>query len=179
MTDGKNCVCDACYRHLGRKGHKLLEPKDTSTSSINILNNSTDTALLNASNESTTVTGPETAMSLTSTSIDGTISTGNNSGGSTAKSNKYVICKVQDCKEKGNHSVRRKWIVKMRRSIVKLINLPTDLNAAIIPMCDKHYKKITHLMICTLCKRKLIRNQNQSYTYRKVSLKLINTYIVY
>lgn len=70
------------------------------------------------------------------------------------------ICKVQDCKELATHSVRRKWALKMRRTFSKMININFEHNSsmALLSICDKHYDVISHLMICALCNRRLMRN---------------------
>lgn len=50
----------------------------------------------------------------------------------------------------------------MRKSLNKLINIDFDPSgmsqAGFIQICDTHYDVISHLMICTFCKRKLPRN---------------------
>lgn len=71
-------------------------------------------------------------------------------------------CQVVECTDGATHSVRRKWFMKMRKSIAKLLNLSAEVtahgNVSMLWVCDKHYDVISHLMVCALCKRKLLRN---------------------
>lgn len=71
-------------------------------------------------------------------------------------------CLVVGCEQSASHNLRKKWFIKMRKSLNKLINIDFDPSgmsqAGFIQICDTHYDVISHLMICTFCKRKLPRN---------------------
>lgn len=71
-------------------------------------------------------------------------------------------CCVIGCDQSASHNLRKKWFIKMRKSLNKLINIDFDPSgmsqAGFIQICDTHYDVISHLMICTFCKRKLPRN---------------------
>lgn len=67
-------------------------------------------------------------------------------------------CQVIACESVSSHSIRRKWFMKMRKSISKLLNLSLDHGNGNLSICDVHYDIISHLMVCALCKRKLLRN---------------------
>lgn len=71
-------------------------------------------------------------------------------------------CLVVGCEQSASHNLRKKWFIKMRKSLNKLININFDPSgmsqAGFIQICDTHYDVISHLMICTFCKRKLPRN---------------------
>lgn len=71
-----------------------------------------------------------------------------------------IFCQVHDCKEQASHSVCRKWVLKMRKTLSKHIQLNCDntTSMAFLPICDKHYEDINHMMICVLCNRRLKRN---------------------
>lgn len=86
------------------------------------------------------------------------------------------MCHVVGCASVSAHSIRRKWLMKMRRQIGKLLPLSPEActigGAGMLAICSEHYNVIGHLMVCTLCKRKLVRNHiyyiNQvSFSVRK------------
>ncbi|XP_057650990.1 uncharacterized protein LOC130890741 isoform X1 [Diorhabda carinulata] len=68
-------------------------------------------------------------------------------------------CHVLGCSKEASNILRRKWIIKMRKSICQVINLDLD-NPGLhsIPICEEHYAALEHLMICAMCKRRLARN---------------------
>ncbi|KAL1489908.1 hypothetical protein ABEB36_013834 [Hypothenemus hampei] len=68
-------------------------------------------------------------------------------------------CHVLGCDNLSTNILRRKWIIKMRKSICQAINIDLD-NPGLhsIPICDDHYNALEHLMICAMCKRRLARN---------------------
>lgn len=72
------------------------------------------------------------------------------------------ICQVTGCVAVSAHSIRRKWFIKMRRQIGKLLQLTPEAGTVgpggTLAICGEHYNVIGHLMVCTLCKRKLVRN---------------------
>ncbi|KAG5882570.1 hypothetical protein JTB14_011769 [Gonioctena quinquepunctata] len=68
-------------------------------------------------------------------------------------------CHVLGCNKESSNILRRKWIIKMRKSICQVINIDLD-NPGLhsIPICDEHYSALEHLMVCAMCKRRLARN---------------------
>ncbi|XP_060530364.1 uncharacterized protein LOC132704402 isoform X2 [Cylas formicarius] len=68
-------------------------------------------------------------------------------------------CHVLGCSNVSSNILRRKWIIKMRKSICQVINIDLD-NPGLhsIPICDEHYNSLEHLMVCAMCKRRLARN---------------------
>lgn len=85
-----------------------------------------------------------------------------------------TMCKVIDCKELSTHSVRRKWAIKMTESLTKTIqfNLEHTITLAFLPICDKHYDDISHMMKCALCSQILKHNRNHIYYINQVRLTL-------
>ncbi|XP_077296384.1 enhanced adult sensory threshold isoform X3 [Arctopsyche grandis] len=78
------------------------------------------------------------------------------------------ICYSTSCCHPASHTLRRKWLVKMRHHASKVVQLDLDYPGLhTIPLCDVHYQAILQLMICGLCKRRLSRNHvhfiNQEY----------------
>jgi hypothetical protein len=68
-------------------------------------------------------------------------------------------CHVLGCHKVASNILRRKWIIKMRRSICEVINIDLD-NPGLhsIPICDEHYSALEYLMVCAMCKRRLAKN---------------------
>lgn len=125
-----NCLCDACFRHVDRRANCPSYKKR-----LSVTNSSTDYNNFNDSTEDS----PRTSE--------------------THGSHKNQMCNVTDCEEIGSHTVRRKWCMKMKKSISKLLNLNLEgLAVGTLSICDMHYDVISHLMVCALCKRKLMRN---------------------
>lgn len=70
-------------------------------------------------------------------------------------------CQVIDCGSASAHSVRRKWYVKMRKQVAQLIQLQPDAGSVangMLVLCGQHYNVLSHLLVCALCKRKMLRN---------------------
>lgn len=68
-------------------------------------------------------------------------------------------CQVEDCGNSSAHIIRRKWYFKMRKQIARLLHVNVEPSQSTgILFCVHHYNVIGHLMVCTLCKRKLVRN---------------------
>lgn len=86
----------------------------------------------------------------------------NDTGTSGSSTNQMRVtgCQVVDCTNKSSHVIRRKWFLKMRKQIGKLLNLNATPAQPItyLSICSNHYNVIGHLMVCTLCKRRLVRN---------------------
>lgn len=70
-------------------------------------------------------------------------------------------CHVLGCNEIATNILRRKWIIKMRKNICKVVNLDLE-NPGLhsIPICREHYQALEHLMVCAMCKRRLARNHS-------------------
>ncbi|CAH1962209.1 unnamed protein product [Acanthoscelides obtectus] len=68
-------------------------------------------------------------------------------------------CHVLGCDKEATNILRRKWIIKMRKSICQEINIDLD-NPGLhsIPICSEHHARLEHLMVCAMCKRRLARN---------------------
>lgn len=131
-----NCLCDACFRHVDRRANCPSYKKRLSAqAAITEFENNT---LENSQNENNV---PNEATLF-------------------HQNKELSICRVQDCKEQATHSIRRKWALKMRKTFSKFININFEHNStmAFLPICDKHYEVISHLMICALCNRRLMRN---------------------
>lgn len=70
-------------------------------------------------------------------------------------------CQVVDCGSASAHSIRRKWYVKMRKQVAQLIQLQPEAGSVangMLVLCGQHYNVLSHLLVCALCKRKMLRN---------------------
>lgn len=88
-------------------------------------------------------------------------------------------CNVTNCHESASHTLRKKWLIKVKKSILKVfhINLdPGNTNNGTVSICDKHYEAISHLMICAMCKRRLPRNHIFYITQVRILIIIFNCF---
>lgn len=127
-----SCLCDACFRHVDRRANcPGYKSKLRFSTSPNTTQNSGGA-------------GPSNQSQNNPNNFDRT----------------FGVCNVIDCEESAVHSIRKKWFIKMRRTIAKIfqVNLdlqPTNTNVSI---CEEHFAALSHIMVCAMCKRKLPRN---------------------
>ncbi|XP_031626673.1 LOW QUALITY PROTEIN: uncharacterized protein LOC116342968 [Contarinia nasturtii] len=127
-----SCLCDACFRHVDRRANCPSYKKR--------LSEPTKT-------NDTTATGHDAQEK--------------DSDGLLFQSNREItFCQVHDCRDQASYSVCRKWALKVRKTLSKHIqfNFDNTNSIAFLPICDKHYEEINHLMVCILCNRRLKRN---------------------
>ncbi|XP_017787341.1 PREDICTED: uncharacterized protein LOC108570030 isoform X2 [Nicrophorus vespilloides] len=68
-------------------------------------------------------------------------------------------CHVLGCGRISTKILRRKWLMKMKKSVCQVIDIDlNNLGLHSIPICEDHYSAIAHLMDCAMCKRRLARN---------------------
>ncbi|XP_044737037.1 uncharacterized protein LOC123298996 isoform X2 [Chrysoperla carnea] len=74
------------------------------------------------------------------------------------------ICHALGCQQDATHSVRRKWILKMKRNIQQSVQFDLDPTQGLhsIPVCETHFEALERLMACAMCKRRLPRNHAHS-----------------
>lgn len=72
----------------------------------------------------------------------------------------YGTCNVIECNENAVHNIRKKWFIKMRKTIAKIFHVDMDLQPtnANVSICEEHFSALSHIMVCAMCKRKLPRN---------------------
>lgn len=72
----------------------------------------------------------------------------------------YGTCNVIDCDENAVHNIRKKWFMKMKKTIAKIFHIDMDLQPtnANVSICEEHFSALSHIMVCAMCKRKLPRN---------------------
>ncbi|XP_046666671.1 uncharacterized protein LOC124358417 [Homalodisca vitripennis] len=70
-----------------------------------------------------------------------------------------TVCAVQECSQPARHSVRRKWLIKLKKSIGKKLVIDMDKNPHLpIPLCSQHYYWVDYFTVCGICKKRLTRN---------------------
>ncbi|XP_053668523.1 uncharacterized protein LOC128718931 [Anopheles marshallii] len=158
-----SCLCDACYRHVDRKANcppqkkKSTTVSQTSSTSTGASTNTTNTTQSTVSPLVLKVTTNKDGSTSIATEQPATLDDGTTAGGKERET-----CAVRQCTAHGMQSLRRKWMVKMKRKISKQLDINFELaakaTAEYIYICNKHYEQISHLMICALCTKPLQRN---------------------
>ncbi|XP_058169605.1 uncharacterized protein LOC131284764 [Anopheles ziemanni] len=172
-----SCLCDACFRHVDRKANYPSQKKKTASSGPQQQQNSASTG-----SSSTSASGGNTSQSTVSpivikmtTNKDGSTSiTGqqqnhhhqpmviDDGSGVPGAGNAREICAVRQCTAHAMQSLRRKWVLKMKRKIGKQLDINLEQAARAttenISICNRHYEQISHLMICAMCTKPLQRN---------------------
>lgn len=128
-----SCLCDACFRHVDRRANCPSYKKRLS-----------EPAKTNESNAADESEDKEAEAALFHTNRE------------------ITFCQVHECREQASYSVCRKWALKVRRTLSKHIqfNYDNTTSMAFLPICDRHYDDINHLLVCVLCNRRLKRNHS-------------------
>ncbi|CAO1408792.1 unnamed protein product [Diamesa serratosioi] len=128
-----SCLCDACFRHVDRRANCPSYKKRLS-------------APPNLQQTNDRYQQMEQSRPQQPGNFDRT----------------YGCCNVTDCTESAVHNIRKKWLMKMKKSILKVFQINLDSqpnnNIANVSICEKHYAALSHLMVCAMCKRRLPRN---------------------
>uniref|UniRef100_A0A182VZU5 Uncharacterized protein n=1 Tax=Anopheles minimus TaxID=112268 RepID=A0A182VZU5_9DIPT len=161
-----SCLCDACYRHVDRKANCPPQKKKTAavpqTSGTSTGGGGTANAITFSS---MTIVSP--LVLKVTTNKDGSTSIATEQpatvdDGTTAGGKEREICAVRQCAAHGMQSLRRKWMVKMKRKISKQLDINFEqaakATAEYIYICNKHYEQISNLMVCAMCTKPLQRN---------------------
>uniref|UniRef100_A0A2M4A4Z9 Putative transcription regulator xnp/atrx dead-box superfamily protein n=1 Tax=Anopheles triannulatus TaxID=58253 RepID=A0A2M4A4Z9_9DIPT len=171
-----SCLCDACFRHVDRKANCPSQKKKvTSTVTSNEGTSSASTVTTATTTKTTQQQSTVTPIVIKmTTNKDGSTSiTGQQQqqqpGAASEPTHHGVnkvreICAVRHCTANAMQSLRRRWVMKMKRKIGKHLDInfehmPKQGNADYVSICNKHYEQIDHLMICAMCTRQLQRNQ--------------------
>ncbi|XP_063697316.1 uncharacterized protein LOC134828208 isoform X2 [Culicoides brevitarsis] len=132
-----SCLCDACFRHVDRKANCASYRKRLSANASH-------------SNEGDNKTDHDESQNDSYEQGADKEITGNE--------NK---CCVSQCTESVSHSLRKKWLIKTKKQVSKVIEINENIVSSVVnfvPICDTHYQLINHLMVCAMCKRKLPKN---------------------
>lgn len=132
-----NCLCDACFRHVDRRANCPSYKKRLSAPPV----------------LTETVAKDDHAMQQNGTTDAALFK----------KNKEPTWCRVINCRELASHSMRRKWAIRMRKSLSNMIQINFDHSnhTAFLAICDKHYENISPIMVCALCNSRLKRNHIQ------------------
>ncbi|XP_055635292.1 uncharacterized protein LOC129775075 [Toxorhynchites rutilus septentrionalis] len=172
-----SCLCDACFRHVDRKANCASYRRRTeakSLSSLAKIRSSLDASQEEKQSQDDSVSIPgavtvdNVSLSITQDSQEPAATartmaaTNKLEADATDETKIHGNCHVRSCGAGASHTIRRKWLLKMRKTISKIfeINLEqtSSLVSNLIPICDGHYELISHLMVCAMCKRRLPKN---------------------
>ncbi|CAK1583054.1 unnamed protein product [Parnassius mnemosyne] len=145
-----SCLCDACYRHVDRRANcpsyrkrPLVKPPDTPQQPSppdNVTENPRSPSM-EEMDESSEEANP-------------------------AREVRRATCHTAGCSALAEHSIRRKWLIKMRSSVNKLLKLECDYPGLhTIPLCAEHYRALGPLMACVLCRRRITKHHNVHFIH--------------
>ncbi|CAH2090083.1 unnamed protein product [Euphydryas editha] len=153
-----SCLCDACYRHVDRRANCPSYRKRP-------VAKPPDAQLLGQP-----AAGPEKAGAGASASGSGSASAGASAADEESSSEggktRPAACHATACLTPADHSIRRKWLIKMRSSVNKLLKLQCDYPGLhTIPLCAEHHRALAPLMACSLCRRRLTKHHNLHFIH--------------
>lgn len=161
-------MCDACFRHVDRKANCTSYRKRLSATATNENDNRTD------------VEEPQNDVYEQQTEKE------------TEENETESKCCAIHCTEAVTHTLRKKWLMKTKKQVSKIIDIDEDvLNNVLnfVPICDTHYQLINHLMVCAMCKRKLPKNHifyiaqvsktKKNYNFKQLKLQKKNNNLGY
>ncbi|XP_049874977.1 uncharacterized protein LOC126373059 isoform X2 [Pectinophora gossypiella] len=160
-----SCLCDACYRHVDRRANCPSYRKRPAKLPSPLLTPPVDT-----STEKPPISPPEDEESEEEPEA--------------AATGRPAICHTAGCGKLADHSIRRKWLIKMRASVNKLLKLEGDYPGLhTIPLCADHHRALAPLMACVLCRRRITKHHNvhllHSYTELNPLLKAVGIPVVF
>lgn len=82
-----------------------------------------------------------------------------------------ATCSVISCAQPARHMLRKKWYLKIRKSVIKKCPIDLELAQQYLPLCPEHFSYMEYFMVCGLCKRRLSR----SHMYNLSNTSEINT----
>lgn len=136
-----NCLCDACFRHVDRRANcPNYRKRSTGQASLHQqhMNRQKEEQKLREQQQN----------EQQQAQIDG-------------MPTETGTCDVTDCNERPSHSLRKKWLMKVKKSVLKAFHINLEsagITSGSIYICENHYEAISHLMVCAVCKRKLAKN---------------------
>lgn len=145
-----SCLCDACYRHVDRRANcpsyrkrplpkALTMPEPVATSTPTSAANNIQSSDKTQSDKSVSPTLEDESSGESASSLVG--ATG-------------AMCHTAGCGQPSSHSIRRKWLIKMRSRVNDVLRLELDYPGLhTIPLCSNHYRALQPLMTCRLCLR--------------------------
>ncbi|XP_041981308.1 uncharacterized protein LOC121734764 isoform X2 [Aricia agestis] len=132
-----SCLCDACYRHVDRRANCPSYRKRP-------LGKPAPTEPGSAAPATHPAPPPKP-----------------DSPESEESRGRRAACHTTGCGAPADHSIRRKWLIKMRSSVNSILKLEGDYPGLhTIPLCGDHYRALAPLRACALCRRRLTKHHN-------------------
>lgn len=68
-------------------------------------------------------------------------------------------CCVNLCGQQATHTVKKKWLVKLKKSITNKLDIDLDKPGAMyFPLCAQHHYWVDYFTVCGICRKRLNRN---------------------
>ncbi|KAJ0176298.1 hypothetical protein K1T71_008472 [Dendrolimus kikuchii] len=142
-----SCLCDACYRHVDRRANCPSYRKRP-------LGKQPDAPMLPSPPHNMGQTDKPISPPLEEESEEEPPNAALTTG-------RMAICHTEGCTVLADHSIRRKWLIKMRSSVNKLLKLKNDYPGLhTIPLCADHHRVLAPLMACVICRRRITKHHN-------------------
>ncbi|CAH0686463.1 unnamed protein product [Spodoptera exigua] len=146
-----SCLCDACYRHVDRRANCPSYRKRP------LGKQTMDPPITSLHNTQTTEKPPSPPVEEDSEE---------EGAASAVSSGRVSVCHTEGCTVVADHSIRRKWLIKLRSSVNKLLKLKCDYPGLhTIPLCGEHYRALAPLMACGLCRRRITKHHNVHFIH--------------
>ncbi|XP_028175519.1 uncharacterized protein LOC114363862 isoform X1 [Ostrinia furnacalis] len=144
-----SCLCDACFRHVDRRANCPSYRKRP------LVKQPTDTLMMTSALD---VSQPEKPPSPTEEESEEEPTPG--------EAGRRATCHTEACAAPADHSIRRKWLIKMRSSVNKVLKLECDYPGLhTIPLCAEHHRALAPLMACRLCRRRITKHHNVHFIH--------------
>ncbi|XP_047997506.1 titin-like isoform X2 [Leguminivora glycinivorella] len=129
-----SCLCDACYRHVDRRANCPSYRK-------------------RAPKPPGQLPQPQQPEKPPSPSVEPSESDSDAALG--------ARCHADGCGAAAARSIRRKWLIKMRAPVSKLLKLQSDYPGLhTLGLCAAHHALLAPLLACALCRRRLTKHQH-------------------
>lgn len=68
-------------------------------------------------------------------------------------------CCVNLCTQEATHTVKKKWLVKLKKSITNKLDIDLDKPGSMyFPFCPQHHYWVDYFTVCGICRKRLNRN---------------------
>ncbi|GBP53278.1 hypothetical protein EVAR_44279_1 [Eumeta japonica] len=152
-----SCLCDACYRHVDRRAncpsYRRNKPAARAPPAV--------TVHTPAATATTAIADASALEKLSSPPLEeeSEEESGTGSGAPVpGAEGRPARCHTAGCLALASHDIPRKWLIKMRPSVNKLLKLELDYPGLhTIPLCGEHHRALAPLMVCVLCQRRITK----------------------
>ncbi|XP_037293296.1 uncharacterized protein LOC115445810 isoform X2 [Manduca sexta] len=141
-----SCLCDACYRHVDRRANCPSYRKRPPGRQPDAPPGQGDNNLVQTEKPVSPPLEEESEEEPTTPGVT---------------SGRVATCHTEGCVAAADYSIRRKWLIKMRSSVNKVLKLKCDYPGLhTLPLCAAHHRALAPLMACALCRRRLTKHHN-------------------